>query len=431
MALGRRILLEEECGETQSCSPSFAPPSPPVPNLPPPAEFPEPAPSSPPPLPSSPPTKIQISNKNHFVTQVVIVVISVLAVCLLLLALYAFYRCWSSSRRRRRRRAVALAAAWGPPQPPADAEGDLLREDLLMAGEEPYHVWYIRTVGLDQTVIGAITVCEYKKGEGLVEDTDCAVCLGEFGDGEPLRLLPKCSHAFHVPCIDTWLRSHVNCPLCRAPVLAPPPARAPIPPSPPLPSPAVEGNNLASDVAAAAAAQQSSRQATEGEDSAGVGDSLRRIAPEDGSEDGGNSAQGGFGVDRPAAGASFSSEESETWMSIDLGDGGLGDETAPDATAPEEGDRDRELQPVRRSISMDSPAMAGLLLRMRLAGNSRDGRRKPSVDASTNKKAGNGENHCKGASLHDAPLEMERCMSGGRFSLSRFSGRGRGAILPL
>jgi hypothetical protein len=69
--------------------------------------------------------------------------------------------------------------------------------------------------GMDETLINKITVCKYKRGDGFVDSTDCSVCLGEFRDGESLRLLPKCSHAFHLPCIDTWLKSHSNCPLCR------------------------------------------------------------------------------------------------------------------------------------------------------------------------------------------------------------------------
>ncbi|KAL0342949.1 UNVERIFIED_CONTAM: RING-H2 finger protein ATL52 [Sesamum angustifolium] len=59
---------------------------------------------------------------------------------------------------------------------------------------------------------------KYRKDEGLTEETDCSVCLSEFQEDESIRLLPKCSHAFHGPCIDTWLRSHKNCPVCRAPV---------------------------------------------------------------------------------------------------------------------------------------------------------------------------------------------------------------------
>ncbi|GAB2260303.1 hypothetical protein Droror1_Dr00011158 [Drosera rotundifolia] len=81
-----------------------------------------------------------------------------------------------------------------------------------------YPVWNIVTVGLQQSVIDRITAFRYEKGV-LVEGNDCSVCLTEFEEGEDLRLLPKCSHAFHVCCIDTWLRSHKNCPLCRAPVV--------------------------------------------------------------------------------------------------------------------------------------------------------------------------------------------------------------------
>ncbi|KAI9128557.1 hypothetical protein K1719_000040 [Acacia pycnantha] len=75
--------------------------------------------------------------------------------------------------------------------------------------------------GLDDAFIRSITVYKYKKGDGLVEGTDCSVCLSEFQDCESLRLLPKCNHAFHLPCIDTWLRSHSSCPLCRSNIVIP------------------------------------------------------------------------------------------------------------------------------------------------------------------------------------------------------------------
>lgn len=81
-------------------------------------------------------------------------------------------------------------------------------------------IWYINTVGLPQSVINSIALFKYKKDVGLIEGTDCSVCLSEFQEDESLRLLPKCSHAFHVSCVDTWLSSHTNCPLCRAPILS-------------------------------------------------------------------------------------------------------------------------------------------------------------------------------------------------------------------
>nr|XP_009789983.1 PREDICTED: RING-H2 finger protein ATL46-like isoform X1 [Nicotiana sylvestris]XP_016473653.1 PREDICTED: RING-H2 finger protein ATL46-like [Nicotiana tabacum] len=69
--------------------------------------------------------------------------------------------------------------------------------------------------GLDQSIIDTLPVFLYKDIMGLKEPFDCAVCLCEFSEHDKLRLLPLCSHAFHIHCIDTWLLSNSTCPLCR------------------------------------------------------------------------------------------------------------------------------------------------------------------------------------------------------------------------
>ncbi|XP_010521173.1 PREDICTED: RING-H2 finger protein ATL54 [Tarenaya hassleriana] len=93
-------------------------------------------------------------------------------------------------------------------------------EEVLNREEVDHPIWYIRTTGLQQSIINSIAICRYKRGDGLIERTDCPICLNEFEEHESLRLLPKCNHAFHISCIDTWLRSHTNCPLCRAGVVS-------------------------------------------------------------------------------------------------------------------------------------------------------------------------------------------------------------------
>lgn len=96
------------------------------------------------------------------------------------------------------------------------AQSDGEDEDFVDENRIDHPIWLIHTVGLQQSVINSITVCRYKKGEGLIEGTECSVCLNEFQEDETVRLLPKCNHAFHISCIDTWLSSHINCPMCRA-----------------------------------------------------------------------------------------------------------------------------------------------------------------------------------------------------------------------
>ncbi|CAN8313092.1 unnamed protein product [Cochlearia groenlandica] len=77
-------------------------------------------------------------------------------------------------------------------------------------------LFHLHDSGLDQSLIDALPVFLYREIRGSSKEPfDCAVCLCEFTEEDKLRLLPICSHAFHIVCIDTWLLSSSSCPLCR------------------------------------------------------------------------------------------------------------------------------------------------------------------------------------------------------------------------
>ncbi|KAL5199235.1 hypothetical protein ABZP36_020438 [Zizania latifolia] len=79
-----------------------------------------------------------------------------------------------------------------------------------------------RQRGIDPAVVASFPTMKYAEARELRDGggskdvaLECAVCLSEFDDDEELRLLPKCSHAFHPDCIGEWLAGHVTCPVCR------------------------------------------------------------------------------------------------------------------------------------------------------------------------------------------------------------------------
>nr|GMD44501.1 RING-H2 finger protein ATL52-like [Ipomoea batatas] len=78
-------------------------------------------------------------------------------------------------------------------------------------------------VGLDPKLLETVPVMPFllarKRDDFRDDQRECVVCLGEMEDGETVRLLPDCRHAFHVPCIDRWFVAHSNCPVCRSPVV--------------------------------------------------------------------------------------------------------------------------------------------------------------------------------------------------------------------
>lgn len=106
-----------------------------------------------------------------------------------------------------------LYARWvcrfGPPPPPA-------------AVQQLAHAPPDRPRGLDPATINSFPIVLHKSsasgaGDGTdgVSETECCICLGIFDDGDKVKMLPQCHHCFHSECVDKWLTTQPNCPLCR------------------------------------------------------------------------------------------------------------------------------------------------------------------------------------------------------------------------
>lgn len=133
--------------------------------------------------------------------------------------LFRRFRRW----RCRRRRLLHLSSA---------SSASTSSSDLRSFSPFPFDSFHYSSYspyGLDDSVIKTLPLFLYSAasctGKSAVGKTsaadcrDCAVCLLEFEEGDYVRTLPLCFHAFHLECIDEWLRSHPNCPLCRTAIL--------------------------------------------------------------------------------------------------------------------------------------------------------------------------------------------------------------------
>ncbi|KAG8374439.1 hypothetical protein BUALT_Bualt11G0131900 [Buddleja alternifolia] len=71
--------------------------------------------------------------------------------------------------------------------------------------------------GLDPATISGLPVFSYGSSDKKPSPgAECAICLSLFQEDEKVKVLPLCRHGFHADCVDKWLRTRSNCPLCRA-----------------------------------------------------------------------------------------------------------------------------------------------------------------------------------------------------------------------
>ncbi|RID40186.1 hypothetical protein BRARA_J00248 [Brassica rapa] len=104
---------------------------------------------------------------------------------------------------------------------------DIFRRRRRSSDQNPLMIYTPHELnrGLDESAIRAIPIFKFKKrdvapgGEDQNKSSqECSVCLNEFQEDEKLRIIPNCCHVFHIDCIDIWLQSNANCPLCRTSV---------------------------------------------------------------------------------------------------------------------------------------------------------------------------------------------------------------------
>ncbi|CAN5959495.1 unnamed protein product, partial [Sphagnum jensenii] len=172
---------------------------------------------------STPPAGVS-TTASHINPSVLVVVVILSVVFILSGFLHLLARCLGRSSRRGRAGGISSAASQ------AGRSHELLAAQyydqsaaaISALHGQLQHLFHLHDAGVEQAFIDTLPVFCYGSIRGLKDSADCAVCLNEFGEEDRLRLLPKCKHAFHLECIDTWLLSNSTCPLCRRSLLPDP-----------------------------------------------------------------------------------------------------------------------------------------------------------------------------------------------------------------
>ena len=70
-----------------------------------------------------------------------------------------------------------------------------------------------------QSVIDSLPKSVHSCGAACGYDPMCIFCQDDYVEGDVLRTLPLCGHAFHAACVDEWLKANDTCPYCKQAVV--------------------------------------------------------------------------------------------------------------------------------------------------------------------------------------------------------------------
>lgn len=87
------------------------------------------------------------------------------------------------------------------PPPPTTIDSDTDNESIILS------------TNLEDDILSTFPTFVYSNT--VSHESRCTICLTDYESMDVLRSLPECGHMFHVGCVDTWLKVHPTCPVCR------------------------------------------------------------------------------------------------------------------------------------------------------------------------------------------------------------------------
>jgi hypothetical protein len=91
----------------------------------------------------------------------------------------------------------------------SDSDND---EEENVNNEEEYD-YFINCKEINNKVCKPVRI---KESDDLIINKECCnICCEDYIKGQYKRILPDCNHIFHKKCVDKWLKTKSNCPICR------------------------------------------------------------------------------------------------------------------------------------------------------------------------------------------------------------------------
>lgn len=106
------------------------------------------------------------------------------------------------------------------------ATEDLSYDQLLELGARLGDVRRERWRERSQQIIDRLPIVKYRSTRTAAitttstsDATMCIICQFGFEEDEDIKLMPNCTHSYHVQCIDVWLQDNDVCPTCKVSIL--------------------------------------------------------------------------------------------------------------------------------------------------------------------------------------------------------------------